>query len=497
MKPRFFIFISLSILCLAAAGVLAFRQAQAYERTRGVLPAGSMVAGLPAGGRTPEEAGRQAVIAYAMTPVELRYQGSVIHIDPTQAGQTLNTAGMVEKARAALQGDFWPGYWASLWNQPSPSVEIPLECSVDDTRLQTFLDEALSLRYGQTPTRAAPDPGGTAFQPGKPGVTLALDLASQSVTSALCARENRVAELTSVEAPPLPPTVDALEFSLTALVQASGYDGLIELYYQDLRTGEVIQLALNDGKVVEPGVAFTAASTIKIPVMISAYKQVDGELPANLRRQMAEMIDLSDNLSTDKVMESVLDENIAPVQVTQDIRALGLQNTFLAGFFYPGAPLLDRYTTPANQRTDLSTDPDVYNQTTAGDMGVLLSNLYQCSTNGSGPLVDTYGAAITQAECQEMVDLLATNRKGVLIEVGLPEGTRMAHKYGWVTDALDGLLHTASDAAIVYTPGGDFVLTAYLYHPNQLQWEPAQNLVAYLTAAAYNYHVISLSFVYE
>ncbi len=495
MKPRFFIFISLSILCLAAAGVLAFRQAQAYERTRGVLPAGSMVAGLPAGGRTPEEAGRQAVIAYSMTPVELRYQGSVIHIDPTQAGQTLNTAGMVEKARAALQGDFWPGYWASLWNQPRPAVEIPLECTADETKMRSYLDETLGPRYEQPATRAMPDPGGTAFIPGKPGVALFLDETPPAI--ALCAREDRVVEFTSYTIPSASPTLDMLAFSLTALVQVSGYDGLIELYYQDLRTGEVIQLALNDGKVVEPGVAFTAASTIKIPVMISAYKQVDGELPANLRRQMAEMIDLSDNLSTDKVMESVLDENIAPVQVTQDIRALGLQNTFLAGFFYPGAPLLDRYTTPANQRTDLSTDPDVYNQTTAGDMGVLLSNLYQCSTNGSGPLVDTFGAAITQAECQEMVDLLATNRKGVLIEVGLPEGTRMAHKYGWVTDALDGLLHTASDAAIVYTPGGDFVLTAYLYHPNQLQWEPAQNLVAYLTAAAYNYHVISLTFVYE
>jgi hypothetical protein len=127
----------------------------------------------------------------------------------------------------------------------------------------------------------------------------------------------------------------------------------------------------------------------------------------------------------------------------------------------------------------------------------MLAAIYHCASTGNGPLIDTFGTAITQSECQQMVDLLAANRKGVLIEAGVPEGTRLAHKYGWVTDFEDGLLHTASDAAIVYTPGGDFVLTAYLYQPEQLQWESSQNLVAYLTAAAYNYHVIGAAPVNE
>lgn len=80
------------------------------------------------------------------------------------------------------------------------------------------------------------------------------------------------------------------------------------------------------------------------------------------------------------------------------------------------------------------------------------------------------------------------DRKGVLIEAGLPEGTQLAHKYGWVTDANDGLLHTASDAAIVYTPGGDFVLTVYVYHPTQLPWDNVQRLAARLATAAYNFY---------
>lgn len=86
-----------------------------------------------------------------------------------------------------------------------------------------------------------------------------------------------------------------------------------------------------------------------------------------------------------------------------------------------------------------------------------------------------------------MTGLMAKNRKGVLLEAGVPEGTQMAHKYGWVTDPIDGLMHTASDAAIIYTPGGNFVLTVYLYHPQQLQWDAAMHLSAHLATGAYNF----------
>jgi hypothetical protein len=45
-----------------------------------------------------------------------------------------------------------------------------------------------------------------------------------------------------------------------------------------------------------------------------------------------------------------------------------------------------------------------------------------------------------------------------------------------------------SDAAIVYTPGGNFVLAVYLYHPVQLIFEPTDKLVADLARAAYNFY---------
>jgi beta-lactamase class A len=74
------------------------------------------------------------------------------------------------------------------------------------------------------------------------------------------------------------------------------------------------------------------------------------------------------------------------------------------------------------------------------------------------------------------------------MEAGLPEGTQLAHKHGWLTDSTDGLVHTMSDAGIVYTPGGNFILVVYLYHPTQLLFNPANALVAGLAQSVYNYY---------
>ena len=73
-----------------------------------------------------------------------------------------------------------------------------------------------------------------------------------------------------------------------------------------------------------------------------------------------------------------------------------------------------------------------------------------------------------------MISYLTKNRIAVLIEAGVPEGVQVAHKHGWLTDPADGLIHTISDAAIVYSPGGNFILVIYLYDQEQLIVRPGQ-----------------------
>jgi beta-lactamase class A len=489
---RFFILLALSVVCIAAAGGVLLGQMARYNALLGRFPAGFVLAGVPAGGLDAPTAAARLRQVYAATPVELRVDGARLHIDPAAAGQRLDVDAAAQAAMQALQGQpYWDGLWGYLWNRPRlapPAVPNALVCTVDEARLAEYLNQVVAPRYQQLPEPARPAaPADARFLPGSPGVTLDLHNAAVQVRAALCQPAPRAVSINSSAQEAPPAALDDLAILMQTIVQASGFPGVIEVYLQDLRGGQEINFAMSGGRSVEPGIAFTAASTIKIPVMVSAYQRLAPPLPADVQQKMAEMIDLSDNTSTDAVMQRVLDPNIAPVQVTEDAQKLGMENTFLAGFFYPGAPLLNRYTTPANTRTDISTDPDGYNQTSPADMGRLLAAIYRCASGADGPIRAAFDGAIAQEECQAMLALLTANRKGVLIENGLPDGARMGHKYGWVTDPLDNLMHNASDAAVIYSPGGDYILTIYAYQGDQLHWDPLQRLVAWLTTASYNF----------
>ncbi|MEO5887574.1 MAG: serine hydrolase, partial [Anaerolineales bacterium] len=200
----------------------------------------------------------------------------------------------------------------------------------------------------------------------------------------------------------------------------------------------------------------------------------------------------SENSLADALLNE-LDPNRGPLIVTDDMRKVGLENTFLAGFFCNAAspcPLLERISTPANQRTDVFTDPDLFNQTTPSETGMLLADIYQCANAGGGALVAAYPDKINSEICQQMISFLAGDSIAVLIEAGVPEGTQVAHKHGWITEPSSGVIQNISDAGIVYTPGGNYVLVIYAYHPVQTIWEPVSALFAQMSQAVYNFYNI-------
>jgi hypothetical protein len=143
----------------------------------------------------------------------------------------------------------------------------------------------------------------------------------------------------------------------------------------------------------------------------------------------------------------------------------------------------------ANGRTDISTEPDPYSQTTPSEIGLLLKDLYQCASLNGGSLIAAYPGEITQVECQTMINYLVQDRIALLIQSVVPDGTNVAHKHGWVTD-MYGIIHDMSDAAIVFSPAGDYVFTVYMYHPVQIVFDPANQLVKDLSSAIYNYYNI-------
>ena len=198
------------------------------------------------------------------------------------------------------------------------------------------------------------------------------------------------------------------------------------------------------------------------------------------------MVVESENAPADTLMQYYLDENLGPLIVTEDMQALGLENTFLAGYFYPGAPLLRFIDTPANTRTDIDLDPDFYNQVTVKDLSTLMTAIYQCATDGSGLLTETFPGEITQSECQTMVSIMSELKPLPFIDTVLPPEATVADKYGYVT-ANDGLMHSITDAAIVYTPNADFVLAISVYQSDWLDMTEGARVIGRLAQTVYNF----------
>ena len=123
------------------------------------------------------------------------------------------------------------------------------------------------------------------------------------------------------------------------VVTTSGFDGIVGVYMLDLQNGQEIHFAMNQGQdvSVDPDVAFTASSTIKIPILVSYFIH-HGKAPVDdsVNTKILNMIHASDNVASDDIMAE-LDPATGPLVVTQDLKKIGLENTFMAGFFSAGS----------------------------------------------------------------------------------------------------------------------------------------------------------------
>ncbi|MBN1303131.1 MAG: serine hydrolase [Anaerolineales bacterium] len=487
-----FLLQGVSLFFASAALVLVIVQLVSYSRQRNNYPAGMTIAGVPVGGLNPQISSERVFEVYS-TPVEIRYAGAVIHVEPSLVGFELDMESMLAAAdQSRTGGPFWGGFWDYLWNRDPPASDIPLRATISEERLLVYLQNDIASRYDKPPTPAQPVPGGTTFEVGEPGQTLDIERAVILIEDALRSPTNRVVNLSYQRTATARPSFENLEILLKQIITVDEFDGVIGVFVRDLQTGQSIHFAMDQGEFISinPDVVFTASSTIKIPIMVAYFINLGkGDLDEQASRQILNMIQISENPPADILMEKI-DPGRGPLIVTEYMQTLGLENTFMAGFFCdpfnPCAPLA-RFDTPANQRTDVFTDPDPFSQTTVSDIGTLLEDIYQCAENGGGALIAAFPEQIDQNSCNQMISFLSQDKIGVLIEAGVPEGTSIAHKHGWITEASTGVIQNISDAAIVYSPGGNYILTIYTYHPVQTVWDPVSNMFARLSQAVYNY----------
>ena len=225
----------------------------------------------------------------------------------------------------------------------------------------------------------------------------------------------------------------------------------VGLYYRSLGRADSMLIGAN--------LRLHAASTMKIPVMIQLFRDADAglvrlddsirvhatfpsladgspfttrkeddsdstlyvriETRASLRELLDLMITRSSNLAT-----NILIERVGAERAQRTARMLGAWSMQVLRGVEDGAAY----------RAGLN------NTTTARDLGALL-----------GAIAD--GRAASRSACDSMLAILGRQEFNEGIPAGVPPGTRVAHKTGWIGEVV------YHDAAIVYpASGGRYVL---------------------------------------
>ncbi len=477
----------IALALIIASVLLIIFQMAVYSRLRSTFATGTTIADVDVSSLTPDQAATRLTQAYSIA-IAMNYGEDTIQAKPASLGFSLDLAGMMAAAdQARVASPFWSGYIDYLFNRLPDAQVIPLRSKIDLSVLRSYLTNEIALRYDRDAEAFIPVPGTVNFQTGTPGRQLDIEKSVELVSTALKSPTPRTVNLATVQTGSARPSLTTLKVLLQQIVDAEGFTGEVEIYMIDLQTGNEMQVAYQSGQQLIPEIAFSAESTIKIPVLVETYRRLSEPINSEFAGLIQDMIIRSDNDAPDTLMTTLMSQTLGPLEVTKTMKALGLKNTFLAGMFYTGAPLLQRIATSANSRSDIFTDPDPYNQTTPVDIGLLLDDIYDCAQNGGGSFSAVFPGQITQNECKSMISYLTQNHIGVLIEAGVPEGTKVAHKHGWAVDPVDGLMHTVGDAALVYTPGGNYILTIFIHNDAQIVWDAANKLFADLSSAVYNY----------
>ncbi|WP_224368649.1 serine hydrolase [Hyalangium versicolor] len=234
---------------------------------------------------------------------------------------------------------------------------------------------------------------------------------------------------------------DALRGSLRErIAQVQGAS--VAVVYRDLGDPK-------DSVTVEAERSFHAASTMKVPVMIEFFRQVDaGKLsldqPIPLVNQFRSIVDGSPySLNPKDDEDSALYERIGKSVPARELvqrmitRSSNLATNSVIALVDARRVTQTLRTLGAPQMTVLRgvEDAKAYakglnNTATAKDLATLLAAIEQ-------------GQAASPGSTQAMRDILLAQELNAEIPAGLPPGTRVAHKTGQIT----GVLH---DAAIVY-----------------------------------------------
>lgn len=490
-QGRFSLLFSFSLLLLLAAGAILAYELVAFSRREEQLPSGLIVGGVNVSGLSGRDAVSRWESIYA-EPLVLLYPDSLgraphpIRLHPDQVGWRISSEPMLADAMASSErgGGFWRRFLDFLLgNELIVSREISLQADYQSYALEAFLRD-LSLRYDNPPGPPGYDLQTLTVYAGEGGFALDLPAAMEAIDSSLRSADARIVDLPVQAMRNTLPTLRTLRELLIDYLDQAGFifDGtgtVASIFILDLISGEELNM-LGD-------VAYSAASTIKLPIMLDYFRARTGSPTQEEAWLLANSLLCSNNASSNLLMEIIGGGDIfAGIQsVNNTLQIVGAANSYISAPFYLGVEgqVLGSIQAPATSPNQTYlTQPDPFNQTTAEDMGTLFNLLYDCAQFGSGLVTAFLGGQINQRECRQMLELTSANDLERLLQGGIPLDARIAHKNGWIFD-------TVGDAGVVYSPKGrHYVISVFLWEETEFQdYEKLWPLVEAISRAAWNF----------
>ena len=230
-----------------------------------------------------------------------------------------------------------------------------------------------------------------------------------------------------------------------------GYPGIFGVAIENLISREIT--------LVNGELKFPTASTIKVPIMVEVFQQIDqgklslddtfiireedkvggsgtlqnktGDIPITLGEALELMISISDNTASNVCIDAVggLWEGINRINCSME--ELGLSYTRLMN-------KLMGFSTKRNYPDSLRYGVGV---TRPVDMMLLLEKIYRKE-------------AASPESCQQMLEILKRGTGKSMLLRNLPEGTLVAHKNGTVSGV-------RADMGIIFSPAGPLIVCAF------------------------------------
>ena len=448
---------------LGVLAVIGYVLAQfvTFQLSLGRMPATWTIGDRAYPGVALEAAVAQAQLDLQQTPLQLLYRADVIDLAPATIGFSVDVTETVRLARAArYQSAALTDFLRHLILQPPAPHNVPVVIDYSDEQLRARLAE-IAARLDQPAQSPEPLTATMTLPAGQPGYQLNIIASIGPIETALRSVEQRAVELMVDDQPAPPPTLD----QLSRLFQARliTFNGSAGLFVKALRTGEELDL--------NPKGAWAGVGVMKLPLLIETYRRYAEPWPPALMAVVSAALRSEATTAPTNDWLAFLGNGealVAAHDVSASMQALGLRNTFLRQPF--DQP-------PANTNADSSI------QTTPAEIGLLLEMIDQCR-GGGGALLVVYADQFTAEKCTALIDWLTQNSPAdvpSLLRGGVPDANAVTHRPGGNAD-------TRADAALITSPGGDYVLVVFLTAPGrELSWAAVNPIFNDLAKGAYNY----------